>query len=522
MIEGACEEGAEVMRILMELRPALDGFSGIPQETRLLFAHLNNPEMGLEVDGLINSPDASYRLRRRSNQKLIDIYRQGQYILSISKPPLPPPNSRLLRYFKYLSRSSRLIRLTTQALLGSRSTLVPFDGHWFSDFIWQQLFAKTLTPDMFNNITDRCYYASSLGWGEMHRIGMISGYYPRINTDRWDIALMQTPFPGHVSANTKMIIRYHDAIPLLLPQHISNAKVHSGTHYNALRTNAKLSWFVCTSPPVRDDLIGLFPKLEERVFVIPDIVSEAYFPDRSARTGKLGELLRRFAAGETKPNFQRSSEEDRFYNKLEDDKYIIAVATVEPRKNFLRLIAAWEDLYLRTDGAVKLVIVGSLGWDYASEHDKMREWAKRGALFHLQRVPIQFLRRLYSDAVAVVCPSVAEGFDYSGIEAMRCGAAVIASDIGAHRAIYGEAALYFDPYSTRDLYDQLERTCAESWSNLKMELNKCGTVVAAQYTKDAIISQWHNMLNSICTTRAPRVTEIARSRFSEQIFRIDK
>ena len=95
-----------------------------------------------------------------------------------------------------------------------------------------------------------------------------------------------------------------------------------------------------------------------------------------------------------------------------------------------------------------LVFVGSPGWDNSGLLRAMQKWQSSGDLFHLSDVPPSQLRLLYAAADAVVCPSVSEGFDLPGVEALRCGGAVAASDIPVHREILGEAALYFDPYST--------------------------------------------------------------------------
>jgi glycosyltransferase involved in cell wall biosynthesis len=489
------------MRMLMELRPALEGFAGIPQETRLLFSYLQDFNGDLKVDGLINSFHTPYRPRQRK-QKIERIHEQARYILSVNQRP--PFERRWVRYFYYLSVARRFLPLAAKSFLGSNSPLMPFDGELFYDFIWQRLFSKTLPPELFNDLLGRSYYMNALGWYEMHQMGVMTGYYPVINTDQWDLALMQTPFPGRVSANTKLIIRYHDAIPIYFPQHISDAKRHMTVHYHALRANAKQAWFVCTSPPVQNDIVRLLPELEKRVFVIPDMVSGAFFSEPPASKKEVNDMLRRFVAHETQPTFVSRREEERFYATLRDPVYIMAVATLEPRKNYARLLAAWEELYMRSDGEIKLVIVGEMGWDWDRdrEHQKMKKWTERGALFHLARVPVSALRKLYSGALAVVCPSISEGFDYSGIEAMRCGAPVLASDIPTHRAVYAEAARYFNPYSTYDLLNKLEKTTTQEWDSEKLDLIKKGERVAAKYSKEAIIPQWHELLNSLKTARA--------------------
>jgi len=482
--------------MLMELRPAMEGFAGIPQETRLLFTYLQDPEQRiLAVDGLLNSFHIPYRPRRRE-QPLAQTFEQARYILSISERP--SFDKRLDRYVYYLVLLRRFAGLAAGSISGSKSDLLPLDGRAFYDFIWQKLFAKTVSLDSFSELAGRRYFMNALGWYEMHRSGILWGVYPRVNTDQWDFALMQTPYPGNVSENTKLIIRYHDAIPLYMPQHISDAKRHMSVHYHALQFNSKRAWFVCTSAPVREDLLRLIPKAERRVTVIPDIISDAYKPDPPT-PGQIKEFCRRYVAHETEPHFLTRKEEEAFYANLKNFVYIMAVATIEPRKNYGRLISAWEDVYEHSSGRVRLIIVGEMGWnwDREREHQRMKKWTARGALFHLARVPLSALRKLYSGALVVVCPSVSEGFDFSGIEAMRCGTPVLASDIPTHRAVYADAADYFSPYSVSELTQLLLRVLAETWDERTADLVKKGHELANRYTKEAVVPQWYEFIRSL-------------------------
>lgn len=166
------------------------------------------------------------------------------------------------------------------------------------------------------------------------------------------------------------------------------------------------------------------------------------------------------------------------------------VSTIEPRKNHLELLGAWERLKYTTHPHLKLVIVGNLGWDCQPVLDKFRPWAERGDLYLLNDVPSAELRVLYKHATATVCPSLAEGFDYSGIEAMRSGGIVISSDIPVHREIYGDASEYFNPYSTEDAAMVIQKALGASEQGLRARLKERGTYIAERYTPRNILPQW--------------------------------
>jgi glycosyltransferase involved in cell wall biosynthesis len=76
---------------------------------------------------------------------------------------------------------------------------------------------------------------------------------------------------------------------------------------------------------------------------------------------------------------------------------------------------------------------------------------------HAGRASDGALSRLYQSSVALVYPSLYEGFGIPPLEAMACGTAVIAANVASIPEVVGDAALLFDPYSTEDLAAQLTR-----------------------------------------------------------------
>ncbi len=111
--------------------------------------------------------------------------------------------------------------------------------------------------------------------------------------------------------------------------------------------------------------------------------------------------------------------------------YFLFVGTLEPRKNVPLLLEAWRSV--RRRHAVDLVIAGRRRADFAPI-------AEEPGLRILGEVPDAALPGLYSGALALVYPSLYEGFGLPVLEAMQCGAAVIASPAVAEVA--GDAAMY--------------------------------------------------------------------------------
>ncbi len=132
--------------------------------------------------------------------------------------------------------------------------------------------------------------------------------------------------------------------------------------------------------------------------------------------------------------------------------YILAVGSIQPRKNLPRLIRAYAALRReRTEGNLpRLVLVGRRAWLY---HETIRvaraEFGEEDFDKHViftDYVPDADLPALYSGALCFVYPSYFEGFGLPPLEAMACGTAVITGNLGSLPEVVGDAALLFDPF----------------------------------------------------------------------------
>lgn len=495
------ERRSERLNVLLELRPCFEGFAGIPQETRLVFSTLaKSPH--LKVSGLLNTYNDTRRFtitRAKGKGEAKRLYEHTKLIVHIDMANTEQRKA-LSRVRRYLRKTEYGLIIDTLLQNGLSQELNAFDGTEFKDFLWSNLFSKTLGSMERQYVLKNEFYHTSLGWKPANKLCRYSSLTPKLKTPGWDFFISQVPYPGKVSSDTKHIVRYHDAIPIFLPHTISESKEHASSHFHALRLNVRQgAYFACTTEPVREDLLRLFPSIEDNTCVIPDIVSPEFRPEPELRR-VVADILRLRASPATQPlklpESKQMSTQRELLPKME--QFILAVSTLEPRKNYALLINAWEQARRRLKKPPKLVLVADQGWKCDAELASIATWVKAEEVFHVWKVPIQELRILYSLAHIVVCASRAEGFDLSGVEAMLCGSPVVASDIPVHRWVYGDAAIYFDPYSANALADHLTTLCAQAKNEgILADLRDRGQRRAKLYTPDAVRPKWEALFEKL-------------------------
>lgn len=499
------QETKPPLRVLMELRPALGGHQGIPQATRLLFRALRLLD-GVHAEGLLQSgehvltrglppPAAGWRGSLPTDRQM---NRLGRVVISIEQRT----------WDLYAHATLLTIGMLAKHLLGGRQRLTRFDATHFRDFLWRRFFARTLPAEDFEVVLASAFRVARLPWNAQHICALVTGkvglpVYPRLDTSDFDVMICETPYPATVARNTRLVVHYHDAIPLLMPHTISDRRWHQAFHYGALRSNVvNGAWFACVSDATRNDLLAIFPQAEKRAVTIHNMVSHHYHDAPSDRA-RIPEIIRTRLNTRLKPPLdpgvkRRLLEEGIQARELD---YLLIVSTIEPRKNHLTLLSAWEQLRATRFPTLKLVMVGELGWHQKQIVRKFRPWLDRGDAFLLEDVMAEELRVLYAQAKLTVCPSFGEGFDFSGVEAMRSGCAVAASDIAVHREVFDGAAQYFNPYSVESLVDAIGSVIEPAGQERRQELIARGARIAERYTQEAILPKWQEFLTT--SVRAP-------------------
>ena len=153
------------------------------------------------------------------------------------------------------------------------------------------------------------------------------------------------------------------------------------------------------------DLAGVDP---ERIDVVPNALEPVFRPDGDAAEGE----------------------------------YVLAVGTLEPRKNLARMVEA------AARAGVELRLVGAPGWGDAGVAGSHVTW--------LGRIDDEELAAAYRGARSLVFPSLYEGFGIPALEAMACGTPVVTSAGSAMEEVVGDAAVLVDPLDVASIAAGIE------------------------------------------------------------------
>ena len=244
------------------------------------------------------------------------------------------------------------------------------------------------------------------------------------------------------------VVTAHDLTNHLFPR---RANLRSWVYYRyILRMGAtRATSVIAVSRNTRNDIVRLWGLASERVEVIYEAASPVF-------DGRLANPSRA------------------------EENYFLAVGTVEPNKNFARLLEAYGAARSRLPDDTNLVVVGQPGWQYNGVLRSAHELGLNGSVRFIGYVPDADLADLYSGALAFVYPSLYEGFGLPPLEAMACGAPVIASRASSLPEVVGEAGLLVDPLDVEDIAAAMVRVASDP--ALREAMRGAGRARARQFS----------------------------------------
>jgi len=277
--------------------------------------------------------------------------------------------------------------------------------------------------------------------------------------------------------DTRYINTIYDLTPILHPE--THGKIMI-LHYKYIlpRILKRSDAIITVSYNTKRDLVKYYDIPEEKIKVIYLGVDEIFRPIDNKEDYRT----------HLKKTFNISS------------PYFLYVGMIEPRKNLVRLIHAYNRL--KKKGLPhSLVIVGAIGWKYKEIFQLVDSLDLHRSIIFTGFVELNDLVTIYNCAEIFVYPSLYEGFGLPPLEAMSCGTPVVTSNTSSIPEVVGDAALLIDPYSIDSIVEgvnkvindeELRSTLREKGLKRVLEFNWKKTAEITSRTYEEIQQMYSN------------------------------
>jgi len=265
------------------------------------------------------------------------------------------------------------------------------------------------------------------------------------------------------------ICTIHDIIPLDRPEWFS-ANFSRWYQWLMPRLARRVQHVIAISEFTKRRVMERLRVSADRITVIPNGVDSCFHPQPESEV----DLVRR-ELGIPTPH------------------YLLCLGSMEPRKNVGRLLAAWERIADRVPDDVHLVISGAKGSSTVFSEVSLDRIPLR--VHFTGYVKQEHLPALYSGALALVYPSLYEGFGLPPLEAMACGTPVVTSSTTSIPEVTGDAAILVDPEDAEAIADGMLRVVESE--ELRENLRRAGLARAAQFSWDAAAAATRTLLQQM-------------------------
>ncbi|HOY10004.1 MAG TPA: glycosyltransferase family 1 protein [Candidatus Omnitrophota bacterium] len=234
----------------------------------------------------------------------------------------------------------------------------------------------------------------------------------------------------------KVVVTVHDLIYKVFPQgHTPETRDISERQMREVVRKA--DHIICCSQATLDDLVRHFPVDKARLSVIHQGVDKGvFFPLRGQALAAARRVVQQ---------------------KGVDGPFLLFVGTLEPRKNLLHLLEAFERVKARGTFRGRLVVIGMRGWMMEQLQTRLAGMKARADVILPGFVTDEELRCFYNCADVFIFPSFYEGFGFPVLEAFCCGAPVITSRGSACGEVAAGAAEMIDPESPAEISEAIRR-----------------------------------------------------------------
>ncbi|MCK5413402.1 MAG: glycosyltransferase family 4 protein [Candidatus Pacebacteria bacterium] len=296
--------------------------------------------------------------------------------------------------------------------------------------------------------------------------------YPKVDKLLGGVDVFFSPhiFSAPVSKNCKTVTTFHDLSFANHKEFYSLGKNYWHFSMNPKKKARKSDKIIAVSNSTKNDLMKIYKIDFEKIKVV-------YSGINKEQTAENNE-----------------SEVRKKYNLSE--KYILYLGTIEPRKNIVSIIKAFEKLkYSITDKSLKLIIAGSKGWLYKNVFEVAENSKYKKDIIFAGFIDDEDKTTLYRLAEIFVYPSFYEGFGFPPLEAMQNKTPVITSNLSSLSEAVGDAAIMVNPYNIDELARAMENLLSDE--NLKNNLIEKGIQRTKKFSWQKCAEETLDVLKSV-------------------------
>ncbi|MFC7076804.1 glycosyltransferase family 4 protein [Haloarcula halophila] len=272
------------------------------------------------------------------------------------------------------------------------------------------------------------------------------------------------------------VVTYHDVTGVKLGD-LYNTKQRAYNYVFKRQYVNQADRIIAVSKSTKKDLENQLGVKSEQITVIYEGVNQ--------------ELFNQSYDGDMLKEYLQSSE----IEIQSDQRVILSVGTISPRKNYTTLIDSFESIKTNSNEHTKLLIAGREGWKTNSIIEKTKKSEYRDDIHLLGFVPEYVLPHLYKRADVFVYPSLYEGFGLPPLEAMACGTPVITSNVSSLPEVVGDAGIKIDPNDTDQLTEEIQRVLEND--TLHEQMQKKGLDRAHKFTWEKAANETIQLYKSI-------------------------
>ena len=318
--------------------------------------------------------------------------------------------------------------------------------------------------------------------------------------------LYQKPFV--VTIHDLIINHFPTGQASTLPQPIYLFK-RLGHHFVLNQAVKKAKKIIVPTKATKKEILDHFKVSEEKIAVTYEGVDKNIkYPAR-----------RRYAssvAGGQISNIKTTYQKLKNLEEIKSKQYFLYVGNAYPHKNLKRLLQAFQSAISAEGGSasggnnLKLVLVGKEDFFYKKLKDEVRKINLVNKVIFYGQANDQELSWLYQNALALILPSLMEGFGLPALEAMSCGCLVLASDTPALKEVCREVGIYFNPYNIEEIRKEISNVLNSHGEQYQEKIKK-GKERAKKFSWQKMTEETLKIYNSLMTSNENQIDSNVKS-----------